>query len=231
MRARGGGVILRSCDAVVAGRHALDTLLHDLHRFEDLVEADLVAIEDVAVLGVDHVEVDLVVREVRLRAAGGPTAKPVERRIGPVAPSASASSVVSTPMPTVRSRQIGLSLSNSLYSLHPPLDLLADLERVLLPTVGKVGGHTTGPDVVVVHPQAGDALEQPERVLAFAPAVDHHRHRAEVHAVRRLEQQVRRHAVELDHQHADPGRAGGISRSSSRSTAVAKTSSFDSGDA
>ena len=41
----------------------------------------------------------------------------------------------------------------------------------------------------------GDHLEHAQRLLALAPAVEHHRDRAEVHAVRRLEQEVRRHAA------------------------------------
>ena len=48
------------------GGHALYALAHDLDGLEDLVEPDLVPVEDVAVLRVDHVEVDVVVREVRL---------------------------------------------------------------------------------------------------------------------------------------------------------------------
>ena len=62
-----------------------------------------------------------------------------------------------------------------------------------------------GADVVVVHPQAGDLLEEPERLLALAPAVQHHRHRAHVHAVGGEEQQVRGDAVQLAHEHPDPG--------------------------
>ena len=58
--------------AVVAPRHALDALAHDLDRLLDLVEPDPVPVEAVAVLGVDDVEVDLVVREVRLRGAQVP---------------------------------------------------------------------------------------------------------------------------------------------------------------
>jgi hypothetical protein len=57
----------------------------------------------------------------------------------------------------------------------------------------------------VVHPQAGDLLEEAKHLLALAPAVEHHRHRPEVHAVGGHEQQVRRHTVELAHEHADPG--------------------------
>ena len=87
------------------------------------------------------------------------------------------------------------------------LDGVAQLEHALLPTVGQVGRDAAGPDEVVVHAQAGDELEEAQHLFALAPAVEHHRHRADVHAVRRLEQQVRRHAVELDEHHADPRRA------------------------
>ena len=41
---------------------------------------------------------------------------PVERRIGPVADSAMACSVVMTPMPCVRSRQMGWPVSSWSYS-------------------------------------------------------------------------------------------------------------------
>jgi len=49
---------------------------------------------------------------------------------------------------------------------------------------------------------------KPESHLTLAPAVDHHRHRADVHPVRRLEQQVGRDAIELDEEHADPRGSG-----------------------
>ena len=117
------------------------------------------------------------------------------------------SSVVMRPMPTVRSRQIGFSESSSSYSAAPCSTVSHSSSDPLLPTVGKVGGDATGTDEVVVHPQAGDVLEVAQHLFALAPAVEHHRHRADVHAVRRLEQQVRRHAVELDEHHADPRRA------------------------
>ena len=75
-----------------------------------------------------------------------------------------------------------------------------------LPAVGQIDRHTAGADVVVVHPQAGDLLEEAEDFFALAPAVDHHRDGTEIHAVGGHEQQVRAHAVELAHQHADPRR-------------------------
>ena len=178
--------------AVVAERHPLDALAHDLHRLEDLVEPDPVAVEHVAVLRVDRRRS----RRRRTRGTAAPCAGPTRSRSsagsGPVTPSASACSVVITPTPTVRSRQIGFSMSSSSYSATAALDLVADLRASPPPAVGEVGRDAAGADEVVVHPQAGDRLEQAQRLLALAPAVDHHRHRAEVHAVRRLEQQVRR---------------------------------------
>jgi hypothetical protein len=60
----------------------------------------------------------------------------------------------------------------------------------VLPSVGQVGGDPTGADEVVVHAKAGDLLEEAKGQLALAPAVDHHRHRADVHPVRGLKQQV-----------------------------------------
>ena len=77
-------------------------------------------------------------------------------------------------------------------------------EHVVAPTRGQVGGEAARADEVVVHPQAGDLLEEPQHLFALTPAVDHHRDGAEVHAVRRHEQQVRRHAVELGEQHPHP---------------------------
>ena len=82
--------------------------------------------------------------------------------------------------------------------------MLEEPQHVVAPAVGQVGGDAAGADVVVVHPQAGDLLEEPQHLLALAPAVEHHRHGADVHAVGGQEQQVRRHAVQLGHEHADP---------------------------
>ena len=59
----------------------------------------------------------------------------------------------------------------------------------------------------MVHPQAGGLLEEGEHHLALAEAVDQHGGGAEVPTVGGHPQQVRRHPVELGHQHADPGGA------------------------
>ncbi len=85
-------------------------------------------------------------------------------------------------------------------------DQVEQAQHVVAPARRQVGGDTTGPDVVVVHPQAGDLLEEPQQLFTLAPAVDDHRHCAEIQPVRREEEQMRRHAVQLGHQHADPHR-------------------------
>ncbi len=77
-----------------------------------------------------------------------------------------------------------------------------------MPAVGEVRGDAAGPNEVVVHAQPGDGLEQTERHFAFTPAVDEHRHRADVAAVGGLEQEVRGDALQLDEHHAHPHGAG-----------------------
>jgi len=52
-------------------------------------------------------------------------------------------------------------------------------------------------------------MRRPQHLLAFAPAVEHHRHRADVHAVGGQEEQVTAHAVEFAEEHAHPDRALG----------------------
>ena len=59
----------------------------------------------------------------------------------------------------------------------------------------------------MVHAQTSDFLKEPQHLLAFAPAVKHHRDSAEVHAIRRHEQQVATHAIEFRQQHAHPLRS------------------------
>ena len=131
---------------------------------------------------------------------------PVERSIGPVAARAMASVGVITPTPCSRSRQIGWPVISVSYSSSRGGISSSSAQHVVAPARRQVGGDATGADVVVVHPQAGDLLEEAQHLLALAPAVDHHRHGAEVHAVGREEQQVAGHPVELGHQHADPHR-------------------------
>ncbi len=55
---------------------------------------------------------------------------PVDRRIGPVAPNAMASSVVMTPTPCSRSRQIGWFVSNVSNSSSRPFSGSSTAQRV-----------------------------------------------------------------------------------------------------
>ena len=83
---------------------------------------------------------------------------------------------------------------------------VADDRNVVPPSVGQVGRHATGTDVVVVHPEPGRLLEEAQHHLALAEAVDHHGRRAEVHAVGGHPHEVGRHPLQLGHEHADPHR-------------------------
>jgi hypothetical protein len=82
----------------------------------------------------------------------------------------------------------------------------------------QVLGDAAGPDVPVVHPQAGDQLEHVEDLLALAEAHGHRGQRAELHAARGEADDVRGDAVELHEDHADRLGRCGASMPSSFST-------------
>ena len=70
----------------------------------------------------------------------------------------------------------------------------------------------------MVHPQAGDLLEESQHHLAVPPAVDEHVEGAEVGAVGGEPQEVGGDPVELAHQHPDPVGPRGTSTPASFST-------------
>src|ERR1035437_10229237 len=70
LRARRGDLLVRH--PVVPGRHLLDDLADDPDRLPDLVESYRVAVEVVTVGPDDHVEIDLVVVQIRHRPAEVP---------------------------------------------------------------------------------------------------------------------------------------------------------------
>ena len=58
----------------------------------------------------------------------------------------------------------------------------------------------------MVHAEASDFLKEAKRFFTFTPSVKHHRHCTKVHAVRGHEEKVRRDAIHLGHEHANPDR-------------------------
>ena len=190
--------------AVGALRHLVEALGNDAHRLPNLVQTDGIAIEGVAVGTDDDVKVNLVVGQVRHGAAqvpgfaGAAEQRPRGRHGNGLLSSHDADALGAVPPDRLAGHQR--------VELDEPVGQhRQDVLHVVLPAVGQVGRHTAWADVVVVHPQAGDALEEPQDLFSLAPAVEHHPDRAEVHAVRGQKQQVRAHAVQLAHQHANPG--------------------------
>ena len=88
-------------------------------------------------------------------------------------------------------------------------DVLAHLLDELAHLVDRAGrqvlGEAAGPDVGVVHPQAGDQLVEVEDEFAVAEAVDHDRGGAQLHAAGGDGHEVGGDPVELHQQHADDG--------------------------
>ena len=102
----------------------------------------------------------------------------------------------------------GLAGEQLVVLVHAPRNGLAQGQHVVAPPVRQVGGHPAGPEVVVVHPQPGDLLEEGQHHLPVAPAVDEHVDGADVGPVGRQPQEVGADPVELAHEHPDPGGPG-----------------------
>ena len=119
---------------------------------------------------------------------------------------ASASSALSDPVPFHPLVEDGLAGEQVVVVAQARRHVVEDHLDVVLPPVGQVRGGAAGTDEVVVHPQAGGLLEEPEDELALSEAEDHHRGGTEVHAVGGQPHQMRRHALELGQEHADPHR-------------------------
>ena len=119
-------------------------------------------------------------------------------------PRATHSSAVMTPDALGALLPDGLAGEEDLVLVEALGEDVEDAADVVAPAGGEVGGHAAGPDVVVVHPQPGDLLEEGQDRLPLPEAVDHHRDRAEVHPVGGQPQHLGRHAVQLAHEHADP---------------------------
>ena len=128
---------------------------------------------------------------------------PLARSVGPVAPSAMASSAVMYATPLVRSIQMGLAVSRSSYS-----STLEGKRSTKFFTRSKKprGGSSEPADAEVGghHALAADHLEHAQHVFAFAEAVEEHRHGADIEGVRAQPDQVRVDARQFVQHHAEP---------------------------
>ena len=190
-------------NSVVAIGHLLDALAHDLYRLFDLGQANCEAIEAIPILAHGYVELDLVIGKVRHISAQVPAAAGrAKKRAGGAERQALGFVQHSNALEAIAPQR--LAAHQDVILLEPRLDHVHQFDEIFLPTIVKIGGNSARTDVVVVHPKAGHFFEEAQNRLALAPAIDDHRHSAEVESVGRHEQQVRAHAVELGHQHADP---------------------------
>jgi hypothetical protein len=206
------GELRRPRDLLVGDHHrrargrleALDDLVDDPHRLVALLDAQDHPVPAVRALGDRHVEVVGLVAAVRrgladvVRQAGGP-----QHRAGDAERHA--------PGQVQHAHVLQPALEDRLAE-HEVLELLHVLPHAHQRLGDRVEGarrdvlrDAAGADVRVVHPQAGDQLEDPQDLLAGGEPDRHDRGRAELVAAGGQAHQVRGDPVELHHQDADLG--------------------------
>ena len=200
---RPGHLLVRDHDGTRAQLlQAVERLLHDPHRLVALLDPDHEAAPRIGSVGHGHVEVVRLVAAVRVglahvvrqaRAAQHRT-RDAERH---AARQAEVADVLETQVQD-RVRQ---------HQVFELLEELADADESLADRVDRARGDVlrdaAGADERVVHPQAGDQLEDLEDLLACRESHGHDRRRAQLVAARGQADQVRRDAVELHEQDAD----------------------------
>ena len=174
-------------------------LLDDLQRLPHLGEADPEATVGVAgVPGLD-LEVVVLVAAVGLGLAQVPrVAGAAEHRTGEAERQAAGEVEVADVLQAGLEDRVGVAQRGVLgrrffISGDEVADLVQRAGRQVL-------GDAAGADERVVHPQAGDQLEEVEHQLALAEADRHHRQRADLHATGGDADQVGGDAVELHEQ-------------------------------
>ena len=190
-------------DAVVTPRQLVEDLADDADRLVDLVQPDGVTIERVAVAADDDVELDVGVAQVRHAPTQvpGDTGGTQDRTGRAERQRLLRGDDPDALQPLAPDRLAG---HQDVVLLEPGREDVHQRPHVVAPVGGQIGGDTADTDVVVVHPKAGDLLEEAQHLLALAPAVDDHRHGTKVEAVGRQVQQVAADPVQLRHQHPDP---------------------------
>ena len=176
-------------DSVIALGHFLHALAHDLDRLFDLSQLDREPVETIPVATDGNVEFDLVVGQIRHVSAKIPTASGCAKKWASGAKRQALGFVQDADtLQTVTPQR--LTVHERVVLIETGHDRIEIFDEILLPPIVQVCCHASRADVVVVHSQTRGLLEEPQQRLALAPAVNDHRHRAEVEAVGRHEQQV-----------------------------------------
>ena len=129
---------------------------------------------------------------------------PLPRSVGPLAPSAIASSAVMRATPLVRITQIGFPVSRFSYSSTLEGKRSAKSRTRSKKSERRLQRDSANAEIRRHHALPADRFEQPQNVFALAEAIQEHRHRADVHGVRAQPHQMRVDARQFIHQHPQP---------------------------
>ena len=192
---------------VVARRHGLHDLFDDVQRLAHLFHTHDVPVEGVPVLSDRYLELILLDAAVREDLAnvvvetGGPGVRAgyaIGTRFGRGDHTDALGAV----------DEYRVLVEQRLVIGEAGADSVDDVLDVGLPSLRQVGGNSSRPDVVVVHSEARDPLEELEDHLSLSPAVEHDRQRSDVEPEGGQPEEVAGHPIELGHQ--DPDRLGTV---------------------
>jgi hypothetical protein len=183
----------------------VEALRDDASRLAHLVHPHAVAVVHVAVRIDGDLEVDRVVREVRLVA----THVPVDARRTQHRPRLPERDRVGRTQQSDPPRALEpdlVAIDELLVLVDGMRHTLDELAALGVEAARNVLGEPAGLEVARVHARAGDELGQVEDLLALAEAVPEHRDRSELEPGRAEPDEVRMDPVQLAQQHAHPGR-------------------------
>src|SRR5579875_1691221 len=185
----------------LAGEPA-EALVDDLERLLDLVHPDHVPAVGVAGVHGGHVELVGFVTAVRLALAQVPR-QPGAAQHRPRHAERDAALQVEVGDALRPGDEDRVGVDQLAQVADEPGRLPEELPDLADRAWRQVLGHTARPDVGVVHPQAGDQLEQVEHPFTEPQALQEDRGGAELHAERAEAAEVGGDPVELHHQHPD----------------------------
>ena len=208
---RPGDLLVLDHDRALARLGALQLgrgLLDDLERLIHLVDADPQPTVGVTRVAHRHIELIVLITAVRVGLAQ------VVRQTGraqhrPGDPQSHATGQVQIPDVDHAPLDQRVLVEQPLELADAPADQRNGVTNLVDGAPGQILGNTARADVGMVHPQAGDHLEDGQDALALTEADRHDGGRAHLHATGGQAHEVGCDAVELHHHHPDGGGALG----------------------